>query len=457
MPWKILVVDDEEAVRLSLSEELREEGYMVSTATTGEEAVRTMKTSSPDLLLLDIKLPKMSGLDVLKKVKRLRQDILVIMLTAHGSFETAVEAGKHGVYNYIEKPFDIKKLKLDIKRALENLKASRENVELKEEITILKDRERQDLAANFVMGPNKKMKNIFEIMKKVAESNATTVFVQGESGTGKELIAKEIHYLSARRDKLFVEVNCTALPETLLESELFGHEKGAFTDAKKQKKGLFEAADKGTLFLDEIGDMSPSMQAKLLRALQEKCFQRVGGTKKISVDTRIIASTNKDLQKAMKEGQFREDLYYRLQVIPITLPPLRERTDDIMVLAEHFVKKFNAEFKKSVAKVSPQAKKRMMEYSWPGNIRELQNVIERAILLESHDSLLPEHLMLPEEDRTKIRSSAKELKLDAMEKKLIKKALDETGWDRNKAAKQLGVNRSTLSSKMRKYRIKERK
>lgn len=452
MASTILIVDDEEAVRLSLSEALKGDSYEIIMAADGEEALEKIQSAQPDLMLLDIKMPKMDGIEVLKRYKKIKDDLVVIVLTAFGDMQTALMCGRVGVAHFIEKPFNVKQLKKEIKSSLEPL-------QWKKEVELIHQRQQEEFDCNCIRCNNEKMRQIYRIINKVAGSNATTVLVRGESGTGKEVVAKAIHYNSNRREHLFLEVNCTALPESLLESELFGYEKGAFTDAKKQKKGLFELADKGTLFLDEIGDMSYSMQAKLLRALQEKRFQRVGGVSEVEVDIRIIASTNKNLEQNMKEGKFREDLYYRLQVVPITVPPLRERRDDIMPLALHFMEMFNREFKKNVHKISSEAEKRLLEYPWPGNIRELKNVIERAILLESEEELLPEHLLLPEmemrPERFGVQEAPDNLSISAIEKRHIDEVLNTVNWNKNKAAKLLEIDRTTLYTKIKRYKLVE--
>jgi len=449
METTVLIVDDEEAIRVSLKEALADEGYTVLDAATGEEGISLVRSKRPDLVLLDMKLPKASGLDVLKQVRKLQDDIVVVIMTAFADVASAVKCMRYGAYDYVNKPFSIDTLKIVVRNALETLS-------LKKELSIVREREQREFEADFIVGENPKMRKVYEYVKRVARSNSSTVLVQGESGTGKELIARAIHYHSFRRDKMFVDFNCTAVPEALVESELFGFEKGAFTDAKQQKKGLFELADKGTLFLDEIGDMSYKLQAKLLRALQERSFTRVGGVSKVNVDIRIIASTNRDLRTAMAEGKFREDLYYRLHVVPITLPLLRDRGRDVLLLAKHFIDKFNREFKKNVYKISPEAEAMMLEYHWPGNVRELKNTIERAILLECDDELRPEHLLfaegdsVPPADDTLVAAST-ELTLDEVEREYIRRVIEAVGWNKNRAAKTLGIDRTTLYTKIKKY------
>ena len=452
MAAKILIVDDEESIRLSLEEALKGGGNEIITAENGEEALEKMAESQPDLMLLDMKMPKMGGLEVLQKIKNRNSSMKIFVMTAHGDTQTALLCGRVGVRNFFEKPFDLKELQAEVNSALEPL-------QWKQEAELMRHQQQEEFDGEFIRCMNPQMQQIYRIAEKVSQSNATTVFLRGESGTGKEVIAKLIHYNSSRREHMFLEVNCTALPEALLESELFGHEKGAFTDAKKQKKGMFELADKGTLFLDEIGDMSFNMQAKLLRALQEKRFQRVGGVNKVDVDIRIVASTNKNLEQAMKEGQFREDLYYRLQVVPITIPPLRDRPEDIMPLVRNFVDRYNREFKNNVCRISPDAERMLMQYQWPGNVRELRNVIERAILLESEKELLPEHLLLPDHE-PKAEGEQSEMEPDdqsmaAIERVHIARVLRNVNWNKNKAAKLLGIDRTTLYTKIKRYKLVE--
>jgi len=449
MDASILIVDDEEAVRLSLAEALRDEGYTTHVAASGEEALKLVRSDQLDIMLLDMRLPKANGIEVLKQARKVRDDIVVIIMTAFADVESAVKCMRHGAYDYVDKPFSLEAIKLVVRNALETLT-------LKKELSIVREREQREFEADFIVGESPEMRKVCEYLKRVARSNSSTVLVQGESGTGKELAARAIHYWSFRRDKMFVDFNCTAVPEGLVESELFGFEKGAFTDAKQQKKGLFELADKGTLFLDEIGDMSYKLQAKLLRALQERSFTRVGGVCKVNVDIRIIASTNRDLQSAMADGKFREDLYYRLHVVPITLPPLRDRGSDVLLLAKHFIDRFNREFKKNVYKISPEAAQMILEYHWPGNVRELRNTLERAILLEAEDVLLPEHLLFAEaQTASRAGTSAvppsTDMTLDEVEKEYIRRVVEAVGWNKNRAAKTLGIDRTTLYTKIRKY------
>jgi two-component system response regulator AtoC len=382
---KLLVVDDEHLIRWSLEQNLKKQGYEVVTAATGEDALRYVREEQPDLVLLDIQLPGISGIDVLEKIKEHDEEIIVIMVTAQGGLETAVNAMRLGAYDYVSKPFNLDELSIIVRKALESSDLKQEVVRLRSEV--------KKTAPN-IIGNSRHMKQLMEVLDKVARSEASTVLVQGESGTGKELVAKWIHYSSSRAEKPFIAINCAAVPATLLESELFGHEKGAFTDAKLTKKGLFELADGGTVFLDEIGDMEMGMQAKLLRFLEDRSFRRIGGGRVFTVDVRIISATNKDLQKSMEDKSFRNDLYYRLQVIPIFLPALRERKDDIIPLATHFINLYNKDFNKKVQGIAAMAERMMLDYSWPGNVRELKNVIERAIILGNDETLLLEHLPL---------------------------------------------------------------
>lgn len=450
--YRILVVDDEHLIRWSLEQSLKRQGYEVSTAASGEDALRVLRDDPPDLMLLDVQLPGINGLDVLEKAKELAEEVIVIMVTALGVLETAVKAMRMGAYDYINKPFNLDELAIVIKKALETGELRREVQQLRSEQT------RKYGVANLI-GSSRHMVNVLAMVQKIARSDASTVLIQGESGTGKELIAKAIHYESARADKPFMAINCAAVPETLLESELMGHEKGAFTDAKVQKKGLFELADGGTLFLDEIGDMEPGMQAKLLRVLEERAFRRVGGTKDIQVDVRIVSATNKDLLKAMEERTFRNDLYYRIQVIPVFLPPLRERKEDILVLARHFIDHFNREFGKQVKGISPMAEKFLSDYHWPGNIRELKNVIERAIILESDEILMLDHL--PHEMVAKAGGSGsgplnltippEGIDIEDVERELIRQSLEISEGNQSKAAKKLNLGIDAFRYRMKKF------
>ncbi|MBT0663741.1 sigma-54 dependent transcriptional regulator [Geobacter pelophilus] len=449
---RILVVDDEHLIRWSLEQNLKKQGYDVLTAGTGEDALRIAREEQPDLVLLDVQLPGLNGIQVLEKIKENDEDIVVIMVTAQGALETAVTAMRLGAYDYINKPFNLEEMAIVIKKALETS-------DLRREVASLRSEHKKFGSPN-IIGKSRHMANVLDMMQKVAKSEASTVLIQGESGTGKELVAKWVHFASSRSEKPFVAINCAAVPATLLESELFGHEKGSFTDAKVTKKGLFELADGGTVFLDEIGDMDFGMQAKLLRFLEDRNFRRIGGTKAISVDVRIISATNRDLLKAIEEKNFRNDLYYRLQVIPIYLPPLRERKDDILLLAQHFIDVFNKEFNKCVKGISGLAEKMLADYNWPGNVRELKNVIERAIILGNEDTLLLEHL--PLEIVAKSSASAvpqtttfklppEGVDIEEVEKELIRQALENCDWNQSKAAKKLNLGIDAFRYRMKKF------
>ncbi len=448
---KIMVVDDEHLIRWSLEQNLKKQGYEVVTAGTGEDALRLARDEQPDLVLLDYHLPGINGLEVLQRLKELDEEILVIMVTAQGGLETAVNTMRHGAYDYINKPFNLDEMALVIRKALETSELRREVVQLRSE--------HKKQGPPKILGNSKHMRNVLDMMAKVAKSDASTVLVQGESGTGKELVAKYIHYESARAEKPFVAINCAAVPATLLESELFGHEKGAFTDAKTSKKGLFELADGGTVFLDEIGDMEIGMQAKLLRFLEDRTFRRIGGSKMIPVDVRIVSATNKDLLKAIEDKSFRNDLYYRLQVIPIFLPSLRERKEDILVLANYFIEVFSKEFGKPTKGISSMAEKLLVEYNWPGNIRELKNVIERAIILGNDENLLLENLPLEIVAKasqvtvplTTFKLPPEGIDIEEVERELIKQSLEMTDWNQSKAAKKLNLGIDAFRYRMKKF------
>jgi len=450
---KVLVVDDEKLLRWSLEQNLSKDGYTVFTAEKGLDGLTLFKDESPDLTLLDIHLPDISGITVLEGIKEINKDAVVVMITAFGDVQTAVKTIKLGAYDFVEKPFNMDKLKIILEKALETCTLRKEVLQFRSQLS-------SRYGFESIIGQSPVIKKVFELMEKVARSDASTVLLQGESGTGKDLVAKVIHYQSARGDKPFIEINCTALPETLIESELFGYEKGAFTDAKATKKGLFELADSGTIYLDEIADMKLSTQAKLLKVIENKAFKRVGGIKDIEVDLRIIAATNKVLEDEVKSGAFREDLYYRLKVIPIHLPPLRERKEDIPLLAKYFIDLFNHEFRKNVVGLAPEAEKLFFDYSWPGNIRELKNVIERAMILENEEYILPEHLPMEVCNKefqgagykaVDIRLPMSGLDIEEVEKELIRQALDSTKGNQTKAAKLLNLTRDTLRYRMQKF------
>jgi len=449
---KVLVVDDEHLIRWSLEQSLKKQGYEVAQAASGEDALKQVREEHPDIVLLDIQLPGINGLDVLEKIKEYDEEIIVIMITALGIVETAVKAMRMGAHDYVSKPFNLDELAIVIKKALET-------GELRKEVAHLRSEQARRFGLANIISGSRHMANVLSMVDKVAKSDAGTILIQGESGTGKELIAKAIHYESARADKPFMAINCAAVPETLLESELMGHERGAFTDAKTLKKGLFEMADGGTLFLDEIGDMELGMQAKLLRVLEERTFRRVGGTKEIPVDIRIVSATNQDLLGLIEEKRFRKDLYYRIQVIPIYLPPLRERPDDIIPLTEHFIAHFNREFSKHVKGISQMAAKFLTEYAWPGNVRELKNVVERAVILESEETLLLEHLPQEIVLRTTgtsagpitFRLPPEGIDIEDVERELIRQALEVSEGNQSKAARKLNLGIDAFRYRMKKF------
>ena len=451
----ILIIDDEKSMREFLSIMLEKEGYRTIAIDNGNDALKFIKDNDYDLIITDIKMPKITGIDILRESMTLHQNTPVIMITAFASTEVAVEAMKLGAHDYITKPFNVDEIKIIIKNAIEKKSLFDENIFLKEE---LKGR----YHFSNIVGKSEKIQKIFELIQKVANGKST-VLITGESGTGKELVAKAIHHNSNRRDKPFVSISCGAIPETLLESELFGHQKGAFTSADSDKKGLFEIADGGTFFLDEVTEAPPSIQAKLLRVLQEKEFKRVGGVKDIKVDVRVIAATNKNLHKLIEEGKFREDLYYRLNVIPIELPSLRERKADIPLLVSHFINKYNSINKKGIKGIRPEAMEMLERYIWRGNVRELENVIERAVTLETNDNIQADSLS--DEIRnyrgehlktiSEIPSEGVNLEdyITKIEKDIILSALEKTGWVKKKAAELLNMSFRSFRYKLQKYDI----
>jgi len=451
----ILVVDDEVGARESLKMILKGE-YQVALAKNAEEALRQVHAQIPDVVLLDLILPDMDGLRVLEKLKQTLPDQIVIMITATKTVKTAVEAMKLGAYDYITKPFDVDELRLIVNRALSTKALKEENQRLWMEVD-------RNFGFDNIVGKSKGMKEIFKLVKQVAETRST-VLIMGESGTGKELISKAIHYHSPRKNHPFVTINCAAIPETLIESELFGHEKGAFTNAIEKKLGRFEVAHQGTLFLDEIGELSLMTQAKILRFLEEKEFNRVGGSKTIKVDVRLITATNKDLPQLTKKGQFREDLYYRINVVPIILPPLRERQEDIPLLIDHFIKKFSEENQKNVKGINKEASELMMSYEWPGNVRELENLIERVMALTNNECIQAEELPLPVVNQSKtngLRESVLSGQIsfskaeEEFEREIIMDALRRAHFVQSHAAEILGISRRILKYKMDKLGIQQ--
>jgi len=449
---KILVIDDEPSMRELLAIMLRKEGFEVLLADSRVSAAAVLAKGPVPMVITDVKLPDGDGIEILRHVKAAAPETVVIVMTAFGSTQTAVAALKLGAHDYLIKPFDIEELRIVVSNALEKQRLQEENLRLKAEF-----RTRHGL--DRMVGVSSSMAALFDLVRSIAPTGST-VLVTGESGTGKELVAKAIHALSPRRDASFVSVNCAALAENLLESELFGHVKGAFTDAHQTRKGLFEVAHRGTLFLDEVGETSTAMQVKLLRALQEKQIRRVGGTDEIEVDVRVIAATNRPLEALVQEKRFREDLFYRLNVIPIQVPPLRSRKEDIPLLAEHFLGRFSREMSKPVAKISSEAMSRLVRYPWPGNVRELENVIERAVALETSSAVLLERLPKEMLSAAPAVSSGEPLAegfslddhLRAIEADLVRRALEQSEGDRARACGLLGISARSLRYLLEKHR-----
>jgi DNA-binding NtrC family response regulator len=446
------VVDDEKLLRWSWAQRLEREGYEAVQCETASDGIARLETEEFNLLLLDFKLPDMDGLEVLRRISPKELDLPVIMITAHSTLENAVEAMKLGASDFLAKPVDLDVLLLAVRRTLES-------TDLAREVHRIRVDEKERFGFGNIVGRSPSMLQIFDLMSRVAASGSATVLIQGESGTGKDVVARAIHYASLRAERPLVTVTCTAIPEPLLENELMGHEKGAFTDAKTMKKGLLELADGGTVFLDEIGDLPMALQAKLLRFLEDKSFKRVGGTRDITVDARIIAATNKDLASAVREGRFRSDFYYRLNVISLHLSPLRERREDIPPLAEHFLEKMNREFKKDVRGIAEDAMRVLLQYAWPGNVRELRNVLERAIILGRDQSIglddLPSDLLAPVQapEGTLLRLPPGGLDVTALEKDLLVQALRLTGGNQTAAGRLLGLNRDQIHYRIEKFQI----
>lgn len=445
---KVLVIDDEQDIGWLFSKILTEEGYQVLISMNGQEGISKIKREKPKLVILDLKLPGMDGIETLKRIRRFDKDLLVVVLTAYETVKSAVEAMKLGAYDYLSKPVNIEKIKTLLNEAL------RSQALLKKVVSIRQSKNGFDR----IIGDSPQMQEVHDLVRKVTNHDVT-VLLRGESGTGKELIARAIHDGSKRSNRPFVAIDCAILPDTLVESEIFGHEKGSFTGAHERKLGKFELAERGSVFLDEIGNLTTHTQVKLLRALQEREIERLGGKKPIKVDFRLIAATNVNLEKAIKTERFREDLYYRLNVFSIPLPPLRDRDGDVEMLADYFLKKFNRIFEKEVKNISPDSMKLLIEYSWPGNVRELKNVIESAVLL-ARDTILPQHLpqkiQEPTEEIISYQGSLRKVSNQAKckaEKELITRVLKEVNWNKSKASKILKVDYKTLYYKIKEYNI----
>ncbi|MGC1438065.1 MAG: sigma-54 dependent transcriptional regulator [Terriglobales bacterium] len=463
-----MIVDDERLVRWSLRQKCEEWGYHVIEADAGEPALKLAQHESPDLVLLDVRMPDLTGIEVLDQLKKSGDARAVIMITADPQLDDVKAALKLGAYDFVGKPVDFDELHVTIKNALEA-------TSLRAEVQSLRGEVRRDAGYNSVVSVSPKMTELMNFVRKVASSEATTILIQGESGTGKDLIAKAIHYESSRHEKPFVAINCSAIPETLMEAELFGHEKGAFTDAKQMKKGLFEAADGGTLFLDEIGELSPLLQAKLLRVLEDQVIRRVGGIKDMQVDVRVIAASNRDLEKAVREGQFRQDLYYRLAIIAIFIPPLRDRKEDILPLVDFFIDRYNRRFKKSIRGVTDDTRRLILTHNWPGNVRELKNTIERGMILEDEPFLRPVYLPFSVGEsggrtvfeRTSPSDGGQTLpngrtlprlyipeggtSLEEVEHHMVELAMRQANGNQTHAAKLLDISRDALRYKLKKF------
>ncbi len=445
---RVLVVDDELIMRDSLSDWLREDGYEVVAVEDGTRAIGKVKGERWDVVIVDLKMPGMNGIEVMREVRKIDEGIPVIIMTAYATVDTAVKAMKEGAYDYIAKPFNPEEIGLTIRKIITQQRLIKENIYLRQEL-------RRRYEFKDIITKNPRMREILELVRSVAKTTST-VLIEGESGTGKELIARAIHSCSRRRKEPFVAVSCAALPETLLETELFGHEKGAFTGAISSKKGRFELAHKGTLFLDEIAEISRKTQVDLLRVLEEKEFTRIGGTKPMKADVRIISATNKNLKKLVAEGTFRDDLFYRLNVVAIVLPPFRERMEDIPLLVEHFLEKHRIEHNKEIKGISEQAMNLLLRYDWPGNVREIENTIESAVVVAKGRTMeledLPESLRTHEEKSYALSTNKK---LHEVEEEYISRALDANNWNIKKCAGALGIDRTTLYNKIRKYKLRK--
>jgi two-component system, NtrC family, response regulator AtoC len=454
MKPSMLIVDDDEVMQETLSDVFGKRGYEVFAVGSGNDALSVIRKNIIDFILLDMKLPDVNGLEILRRIKEFDTEILVVIMTAYSDVQTAVSAMKSGAYDYINKPFELDELKLLIEKGLETKS-------LINEVRRLHRQQKEPYQKSLIYGVSPQIQYVKELIEMISKTHKTSVLIQGESGTGKELAANAIHYNSNRATKPLMKINCNAIPDSLLESELFGHEKGAFTDAKATKKGLFELADGGTVFLDEIGDMKPFLQSKILRVLESQTFMRVGGEREITVDVRIIAATNRSLEDLMRGGIFRKDLYYRLKVMVVEMPPLRERVEDILLLSDLFVEENNREHGKNIKRFSGESKTLMVRYSWPGNVRELKNVIERAMILAEGDDITPKELPfelrevggpdrrvavlgLPDRD---------DMSFERIERLHLSTVLARLEWNKSKASRALGISRATLRAKIRKYNI----
>jgi len=454
MNIRVLIVEDEDLIRWSLRQKFESRGYDVAEAPTGEHARAAFEGATFDLIMLDYKLPDMTGIDVLREYRAHGGEAVVIMMTAYSSVESAVDAIKLGAYDYVPKPFEMDRLLFTIDKALET-------TGLRREVEELRRRLETEFGSDAIIGEHASMRELLGLIQQIARSGASTIFLRGETGTGKDVVARTIHRASDRAGAPFINITCTALSDTLLESELFGHERGAFTDAKAQKKGLLEAAAGGTVFLDEIGDMAATLQAKLLRFLEERRFRRVGGTVEIDVDVRVIAATNRDIEVAIREGQFREDLFYRLNVVTLELPPLRARGDDVVHLTRYFVDRFARDFRKTITGIDPEAIDKLRRHSWPGNVRELRNAVERAVLLSRGESLKATDFYLGGIERPDTTSAIDDFtlppdgfdlaRLNKLEESLLKQALERTNNNQVHAAQLLHVSRDRFRYRLQKY------
>jgi DNA-binding NtrC family response regulator len=449
----IAVVDDEALTRTWLGEILQGAGYEVATGASGQDAVRLVQEVGPAVMLLDLRLPDAEGIEVLRRCREIDHDLVVIIVTAYGEIDTAVRAVKAGAYDFLEKSVDPADLLITVEKGVETRR-------LRHDVAVLREQHRWQFANVELVGRSRAIRDILQTVEKLARTESATVLMLGESGTGKDLVARAIHARSGRRDRPFLEINCTALPEHLVESELFGHERGAFTDARERKKGLVELADGGTLFLDEIGDMPAGAQVKLLRFLEDSRFRRVGGTVDIRVDVRVIAATNRDLDRAVADETFRGDLYYRLKVVPLRIPPLRDRPEDVAPLALYFVERLARDLNRNAPSLTPDAIRMLEAYPWPGNVRELRNVFERALILEDADEIRPEHLppeirglRRPESGEGAVGLPPEGLCMEAVERDLIQQAVSRTGGNVSRAAKLLGLSRGALRYRLEKYQL----